>query len=204
MKTLLIVDDDHNVIRGLLNHIPWNDLNIRILDTAVNGEDTLQKIARNKPDIVITDIYMPKLDGLGLIRALRRDYPDIHIIIHSGYDDFDNARLAMKFGVRHFFLKPVNVYEFETVIKEVVMDMEAQEKQAEAAEFYERQMKQVIHYLRDAFFREMLITRYRPANIPVERLDMLGLSRDADTVVASLYLIRSPYLSKSKEREWGC
>ncbi len=202
MKTVFIVDDDPNVIRGLINHIPWDDLNIRVLGTAVNGEEALHKIEQQKPDIVITDIYMPKMDGLALIQALRQKHPSIHIIIHSGYEDFDNARLAMKFGVRHFFLKPVNVYEFETVIKEVIMDMEANEKQKKLQEYFDKQMKQVTFYLRDAFFREMLITRYRPAYIPEERLNLLGLSRDANVVVASLYLIRSPYLSKSREREW--
>lgn len=202
MKSLLIVDDDTKVIDGLLKHIDWSKLGIGVQDTAGNGEEALQKIAKHPPDMVITDIYMPKMDGLQLIEHLRREYPSIYIIIHSGYDDFENARRAMRFGVQHFFYKPATVSEIESVMLEIVQEIEVKRKQRELQEQFNRQRKEYLSYTKDAFIRELLTTRYKPSDIPQEKLELLRLNADAEVVVASLSLIRPPYLTKSKEREW--
>lgn len=202
MKSLIIVDDDMTVIDGLMKHIDWAKFGIEVQDTATNGEEALQKIAQRPPDMVITDIYMPKMDGLKLIEHLREDHPSIYIIIHSGYDDFENARRAMRLGVQHFFYKPATVSEIESVMLEIVQDIEVKRKQQRLQEQYNAQRKQYLSYTKDAFIRELLTTRYKAADIPQEKLELLQLSADADIVVASLALIRPPYLTKSKEREW--
>lgn len=202
MRTVMIVDDDQSVIQGLLHHVPWDRLNIRVLDTAENGEEAWKKIQAQQPDMLITDIYMPKMDGLELIEKLWEAYPSVHIIIHSGYDDFHNARQAMRFGVQHFLLKPCKVSEIEAVLNEITGDMEAQEKQQKLLKHYNQQMSDYLSHTRDAFLREMLITKYKPQDISAEKLEMLQLPQEASIVVASLSLIRPPYLTRSKEREW--
>src|SRR5690554_5273704 len=118
-KSVLIVDDDKNTINGLLDHVPWEKLGIPSVDYAQNGLDALDKIREKEPNILITDIYMPKMGGLLLIQQVRQEFPNINIVVHSGYDDFDNARQAMKYGVQHFLLKPSIVPEIEAVMNEI-------------------------------------------------------------------------------------
>ncbi|MDQ0253182.1 YesN/AraC family two-component response regulator [Evansella vedderi] len=202
MKTILIVDDDHTVTKGLLDHVPWSKLNIEVQDTANDGTEALEKVRKIQPDIVITDIYMPNMNGLELIKKLHDEFPTITIIIHSGYDDFDNAREAMKYGVKHFLLKPAVVSEIQSVLNEVVKELVVKEKQKDLIHQYNIQMNEYIPHLRESFFREILSTNDKEVDIPAEKLKLLNLEQCSNLVVISLDLIRSPYLTKSKEEEW--
>lgn len=202
MIEVMIVDDDQNVIKGLFNHIAWDKFNMQVKDTASNGEEALTKIKLHQPDILITDIYMPKINGLELIRKINNEFSTINIIIHSGYNHFDIAREAIQYGVKHFFLKPSTVQEIETVLDEITRDMEAEEKQKILLTQYNKQLKEYLGYTKDALIREMLVTRYSPSKIPIEKLELLKLRKDTNIIVASLCLIRPPYITKSNEREW--
>ncbi|MDQ0227386.1 response regulator [Metabacillus niabensis] len=202
MREVMIVDDDQSVIKGLLTHIPWNTLDMTVIDSASNGEEALEKIRRHQPDILITDIYMPKLNGIELIRTINKEFPSIYIMIHSGYNHFENAREAIKYGVKHFFLKPSTVEEMEAVLSEVTQDMEAEEKQKRLMAQYNKQLKEYLSYTKDALLREMLLSKFSLDKISIEKLELVNLRKDALFIVASLELIRPPYLTKSKERDW--
>ncbi|MFA9557863.1 response regulator [Evansella sp. AB-rgal1] len=202
MKSILIVDDDHTVINGLLEHVPWGQLGLVIQDTANDGQEAIEKIRKKQPDIVITDIYMPKINGLELIKKIHTEFPTINMIIHSGYDDFDNAREAMKYGVKHFLLKPAIVSEIQTVLNEIVKEILVKEKQKNLLQQYNKQMNEYIPHLRESFFREVLASKYREEDFLTEKLELLNIDRNANVVVISLALIRAPYLTKSKESEW--
>lgn len=202
MRTVMIVDDERHVIQGLLEHIPWSELGMEVTAAAQDGEEALEKVRRVRPDLVITDIYMPKMDGLTLIKHLREEFPDIQIVINSGYDEFDNARIAMSYGVQYFLLKPSMVSEICSVLRELVQEMEVQEKNKKLLETFEENQQSYLLYMKDSFIRELLTTRYRPDDIPSEKLAMLNWSKDMCVAAASLTLIRPPYLTKSREREW--
>jgi len=202
MRTVMIIDDETSVVNGLIEHIPWSDLGLAVTMTAVDGQEALEKIRAGKPDIVITDVYMPKMDGLTLIQHLREEFPDIYIVIHSGYDEFDNARIAMRYGVQYFLLKPSTVAEIRGVLQEVTQEMDVQEKRQQLLARFEAEQQTYLHYMQDAFIREMLVTRYKEQDIPVEKLKLLRLDVNTPVVAAAISLIRPPYLTKSKEREW--
>ncbi|WP_100406496.1 response regulator [Bacillus solitudinis] len=202
MRSVLIIDDDPEIRKGLFNHIPWKRLNLSVTDTASDGVDALSKIRKSPPDILITDIYMPKMNGLELIKSLYKEFPKISIIIHSGYDHFENAREAMRYGVKHFFLKPSPIQEIETVLLEITQEIEIQEKHKLLLENYESQRKEYLSYTKDALIRELLITRYKSSDIPSEKLELLNLSKDQNIVVSTLTVIRPTYLTKALEREW--
>lgn len=202
MRKVMIVDDEHNVIKGLLDHVPWERLKFTVTGTAEDGVQALAQIRRQPPDILITDIYMPNMDGLELIQAVRAEFPSVHIVIHSGYDDFDNARIAMRHGVQHFLLKPSAVSEICWVLQEVTREMEAQEKREKLQKQFQARQNEYLQYMKDALIRELLTTRYQPHEIPSEKLEMLGIAPDASVIVANLALVRPPYLTKARERDW--
>lgn len=108
MYKCLIVDDDRAICRGLPLLIDWETYGFHIANTANNGEQALALLKKNSYDLLITDIRMPKLDGIGLIRRLAEEGIQINTIILSGYRDFEYAQVAVEFGVKQYILKPIN------------------------------------------------------------------------------------------------
>ena len=114
MTSILIVDDESLIRRGLESMIPWERLNCRLVDQASNGEDGLEKIRLHRPDIVFTDIKMPKMDGLQMIEEAIKDSEHPIFIILSGYNDFELVRSAMKLGAIDYLTK-LDLEEHEVV-----------------------------------------------------------------------------------------
>ncbi len=108
MYKLLIADDEKLIREAIVELIDWNSLNIQITASCKNGMEALDAIMDTAPDIVMTDIRMPGLDGLDLIEKIRSLDSHIQFIILTGYPEFDYARRALKYGVREYLLKPIS------------------------------------------------------------------------------------------------
>lgn len=105
MATVLIAEDEYLVRVGLHTCIEWERCGFVLLDDAVNGEDAYQKILLHRPDILLLDIKMPKMDGLTLLARLKDEGISIHVIILSGCDDFESVRTALQYGVLDYVNK---------------------------------------------------------------------------------------------------
>ncbi len=105
--TILLVDDESAVREGIRNRTPWERYNFKVVGEAGNGIEALEMIEELRPDVVITDIKMPYLDGMELIKEIRRSHPPVTIIIISGYDEFTYAQQAIRYDVSEYVLKPV-------------------------------------------------------------------------------------------------
>ena len=108
MHKLLIADDEKLIREAIVELIDWEALDIQITASCKNGMETLDAIMDTAPDIVMTDIRMPGLDGLDLIEKLQSLDSHIQFIILTGYPEFDYARRAIKYGVREYLLKPIS------------------------------------------------------------------------------------------------
>lgn len=120
---LMIVDDEPVICMGLRLTIDWAELGIEVIGEAYDGEEALRLMEREQADIVLTDIRMDGMDGLELAGQLNRRYPDVRIIIISGYEDFQYARQAMRIGVHDYLLKPVEIDELSKAVTRIVEDM---------------------------------------------------------------------------------
>ena len=108
MPQVILADDNIQALEGLQRHIPWHDTGCVCVGTAQNGIEALELCHRIQPDVVITDVKMPQMDGIELCRQLHAHYPDMHLIVISAYDDFSFAQRAMATGVTNYLLKPIN------------------------------------------------------------------------------------------------
>lgn len=118
MRKVIIADDDFLVRTYLKKLLPWEELGFRVVGEAKNGEDALELAAREQPELIITDICMPIMDGIALIRELRARGIGEHILVLSSHDDFSYVREAMKLGIDDYLLKddlkPDNIRAFIT------------------------------------------------------------------------------------------
>jgi len=108
MYKVLLVDDEPIIREGLRTLIHWEELGFEIMDTAVNGQEALQKCLQLKPDLLIADIRMPGMTGLELIKSLRDLNRGLHVLILSGYADFEYAQQAINYQIDGYLLKPVD------------------------------------------------------------------------------------------------
>ena len=116
---ILIVDDDIQIRTGLEVGIEWGKLGITEILVAEDGIEAMQKFKENLPEIVMTDIRMPGMNGLELSREIRKMSPSTRIIILSGYSEFEYARKALQYGVIDYLLKPVKIKELLSIITTV-------------------------------------------------------------------------------------
>ncbi|NCC65409.1 MAG: response regulator, partial [Spirochaetia bacterium] len=107
--TILLVDDESAVREGIRLKTPWGKYNFTVVGEAGNGIEALELVEELKPDVVLTDIRMPYLDGMELIQQIRVRYPATTLVILSGYDEFTYAQQAMHYDVIEYVLKPVSV-----------------------------------------------------------------------------------------------
>ncbi len=116
MYKVVIVDDEPIIVEGLAKGMEWAKWNCKVVGTAQNGEEGIELISTIKPNILITDISMPKMDGLKMIAALKSEFPMMQISILTGFREFDYAKKAIELGVTRFLLKPSKFAELEEAI----------------------------------------------------------------------------------------
>lgn len=122
MLRLLIADDEKIIRETISTLIDWKSLNIEVIGVCKNGLEAYDAILDKYPDIVLTDIQMPKLSGLELIQKITQNHDNIQFIILSGYNDFSYAKEAMSYGIKHYILKPCSEDEIIAAVKEAVKD----------------------------------------------------------------------------------
>lgn len=119
MLRILLVDDEPLELQALRDHVDWASLGISHVDTAKNGKAAYDSILEQEPDIVITDVHMPVMDGITLARKIHELNQHIKIIFLSGYDDFSYVQSALQLGASDYLLKPFTSEDIENVIRKV-------------------------------------------------------------------------------------
>ncbi|MCQ2401316.1 MAG: response regulator [Lachnospiraceae bacterium] len=125
MYKVLLVDDDLNICKGLQRLIDWNECGFEVAGIAKNGQEAYTMCTQDSYDLVVTDIKMPVMDGLSLIKKLRNDGYPAQLIIVSAYGEFSYAQEAIQYGVAYYLLKPVEEMVLEgylSRIKELLDD----------------------------------------------------------------------------------
>lgn len=130
MYRLLIVDDEEDIRRGIARGIPWAQLGFEVAGQAGDGQEAVGLLEKTRPDVVLSDIRMPKMDGIELMQYLYTNNPEIKIIILSGYNDVEYLNMAIKNQVIEYLLKPTDIDEFCELFKSLKtkLDTERQQK----------------------------------------------------------------------------
>ncbi|NLU51677.1 MAG: response regulator [Clostridiaceae bacterium] len=157
MYKIFIVEDEFLVREGIRNKINWENTRFVLSGEASDGEMALAMIQEIKPDILVTDIRMPFMDGLELSRIVKRTLPWIHIIILSGHDEFEYAREAISIGVDEYILKPINSSILLSTLEKVAQSIEEEKKKQLDVELLQMQLKSTNNLIIERFLEELVI-----------------------------------------------
>ncbi len=155
MLKVFLVEDESVVRQALRDNIPWQQYGYRFVGEAGDGEMALPLIKKTMPDVLITDIKMPFMDGLALSHIVKSEYPDMRIIIISGYDDFEYARQAITEGVDEYLLKPITRRSMQKVLYELREKIEAEQEQKNYVRKFQNEMQQYEQYALRSFFEKL-------------------------------------------------
>ena len=136
MLKIFLVEDESIVREGLRDNIPWQQYGYQFVGEAGDGEMALPLIQKTKPDVLLTDIKMPFMDGLELSRLVKKALPKTQIIVFSGYNEFDYAKEAIKIGISDYLLKPVTSVSLMDALKKVADKIQEEQEHSRLLERY--------------------------------------------------------------------
>ena len=147
--SIMIVEDEYLVRQGISSLVNFKKFNMQVIGEAENGLEAWEKIQTECPDIILTDINMPQMNGIKLAQLAREQYPQLHIIFLTGYDDFDYALSAVKLGADDYLLKPFSREDVEAMLIKVKEKLDREKKQQQVHELVEKaefsDLEQAIH-----------------------------------------------------------
>ena len=156
MLKVFLVEDEFVIREGLKANIPWEQYGYEFVGEASDGEMALPLIRAAKPDVLITDIKMPFMDGLSLSKIVSSEFPKIKIVIISGYDDFEYARQAIEVGAIQYLLKPITKMTLRKTMLEMKEKIEQESEQRDWQQQFGNEMHEYEQFARRRFFEKLL------------------------------------------------
>ncbi|MGK0465598.1 response regulator transcription factor [Clostridium sp.] len=189
---VLIVDDEH-LVRNLLKIcIDWNSIGMEIIGEAASGEDAIELVCKYQPELIFTDICMNNMDGIEFADSVMKSYPNIKVVVISGYDDFKYAQRCIRAGIKDYLLKPIN----DEMVLETALKMKKsieEEREALSAITREHDIYNLPGKKSNKFIDE--ITEYVKLNYGDCELTL--------SKVAHVFFINASYLSRIFKKEMG-
>lgn len=182
---LMIVDDEDRLREGLVRRIDWEASGFAVVGQAENGQAGLELSERLAPDVIITDIKMPFMDGLEMSRRILEKQPGVKIIVLSGFDDFEYAQEALALGTVEYILKPISADELVRTLEKVRVRLTDELQEKRSVERLREHYRRSLPVLREQQLGRLLEKR-RAASEPIEdECRRLGLDLEAGCYVVS-------------------
>lgn len=156
MLKVFLVEDEYVMREGIKNNVDWSAHGYEFCGEAGDGEVAYPLIQKLKPDIVITDIRMPFMDGLELSKRIKKEMPWIEIIILTGYEEFSYAKEAIKLGVAQYLSKPISGDELLNELSRLSDKIRERKREQEVREKYQREMEENVQNKRKDFFKDLV------------------------------------------------
>ncbi|NLC79020.1 MAG: response regulator, partial [Ruminococcaceae bacterium] len=189
MFKVFLAEDEIVVREGLRNNIAWEQYGFTCVGDAADGEMALPLIRQLKPDLLITDIKMPFMDGLALSAFVRRELPDTHIIIISGYDDFKYAQQAISMGVDEYLLKPITRANMAGILASLQKKLEDEREMKDYMLKFRQETQEYEQFARRRFFEKLVQGKLSAQEI-YQGAEALGIditARSYNIVMLSLH-----------------
>ncbi len=219
---VLFVDDEEEVCQIIMKKLDWESMGYAVAGYAHNGVEALEMAEEVQPDVVMTDIKMPYMDGLTLARELKKRYQNIRVIIFSGFDEFEYAREAIKLEAAEYILKPINATELRVVFEKVKTSLDQELSEKRDIEKLREYYLQSLPVLQESIYTSLIEGRIPEHEIrryaedyqirltgPYYVVAVLHISREpaegenhADPVLQAVSIKR--YVEEQFDGKWSC
>lgn len=183
MIKVFLVEDEYAIREGIKKSVNWERQGFELVGEAGDGEVAFPRILKTKPDILITDIRMPFMDGLELASLVKKELPNIKIVVLSGYDDFNYARQAISIGVEQYILKPISGDSLMNELEKIAADIKTLKQEEEIRLKYMKDMEEYRLLERQKLIHDMIDGR-----LSVQEAIALGKEQGLD-IAATAYSI---------------
>ncbi|CAM4520371.1 MAG: response regulator [Paenibacillus macerans] len=188
MYKLILADDEEDVREGLLQLIDWESVGFAVADTAENGKEAAEMVEKHVPDVVVTDIQMPFMNGLQLAEWIRGHYPATKIIILTGYEEFEYAQKAIRLGIDEYILKPFSAAELADILRKVKEQIDAELAEKENVQLLTEHYRKNLPVLQSLFLSSLVSRRLRETEIQ-EKSQHYGLDLNGSEYMVSVLRI---------------
>jgi two-component system response regulator YesN len=180
---VFFVEDEIITREGIRDNVDWQAGGFEFCGEAADGEMALPLLRMAQPDVLITDIKMPFMDGLQLSKIVRERMPWVKIIILSGHDEFEYAQEAIKLGVTDYLLKPVTVQKLQNILQKLTLQLDQERKEKENLKKLQEQVEENQAILRERLLFKLVVSAISPTEA-IEKGQILGID-----LIARCYLI---------------
>lgn len=185
MYNLILVDDEEEVRKGIINKIHWQEVGFKIIGEAANGIEALEIAEKTVPDVIITDIKMPFMDGISLIYNIKESFKNVKIVILTGFDEFEYAQKAVKLSVDEYILKPISSKEFIEVLSKIKLKLDEEISRKRDFEALMEHYEQSIPVLRERFLSSLIVNKLRKDEI-IEKSRIYKVDLNAEGYIVSV------------------
>lgn len=198
---VLIVDDEYLIRNLLKRRINWEEQGMTIIGEASNAHEALDMVDELKPDIIFTDICMPFIDGIEFSGMVIEKYPEIKIVIVTGYDEFEFARKSIKLGIADFILKPIGASELINVTDRLKKKIYEEKDRNKEFEKLKEEFQQSMPFLREKFLNR-LVSQNIPEQEILDKFAYYNISFDySDSLFqVAVFEITLPTLEQTEEQ----
>ena len=159
---VLLVDDEEDIREGISRKMDWLGLGFSLVGEAANGQDALELAESLRPDVILTDIKMPFMDGLELCRILTDRLPAARFVVFSGFDAFEYAKQAIQMNVVEYILKPINADELSAVLRRLKDQLDRERAERRNVELLRSRYMENLPILRELFYANLLDGHIEP------------------------------------------
>ena len=164
--TVLLVDDEEAVIEVIMKKIDWEGLGFSVIGSANNGVKAFEMVEEYQPDVVMTDIKMPYMDGMELANRIKTEYPATKILLFTGFDEFEYAKEAVHLEVEEYILKPVNAAELTNVFTQMKIKLDQEISEKRSAESLKKYYLDSLPLLQANFYSTLVEGLIREEDLP--------------------------------------
>ncbi len=200
MLKVFLVEDESSIRENLRDNIMWQQYGYQFAGEASDGEMALPLIRKSKPDVLITDINMPFMDGLALAGIVKQEFPQIKVIIISVHDDFEYAQRAIAVGVERYLLKPISRSALQRVLLEIREKIEEERKQDNYRDKFKEDMQEYEQFSRRIFFEKVFEGHLSVQEI-YEQAQKFSLEMDAASYNLAMVSLREKRSMEEHSRE---
>ena len=197
---VLLVDDEEDIRVGISRKIDWAGLGFSLVGEAENGAEALEIAEQLRPDVVLTDIKMPFMDGLELCRRLTQQLPAAKMVVFSGFDEFEYARQAVGLNVSEYILKPIGAAELTAVLEKLRREIQAERAERKDVEILRRLYEESLPVLRELFYTRLLDGQIRGRQV-VERAARYEIDLSGKSWIAAIVHVDGPVAELSGSRD---